>query len=224
MPLCLKFPTILKLFLKYNTALPSSDPVERLFTLGGQTLVPRRNTLTNAHLEWPLLLTANRLYFSYISALCWNIHAKIISGAGYLNCSGNQYISECWSNLPELSGLTLSGWQLKVQAQALITETLLYNICNSIVFEINCADEFKVINGFEVLLSSSALGRFLSWLVFERIFSSAIATSNGRQPSAPVSAVLISGWEDSPTVQLHMLEGITQILKHRKCYCLLEAR
>ena len=53
------YPTIKVLFQKHNTTLPSSAPVERLFSTGSIVLTARRARLSDALLEHLTLLKVN---------------------------------------------------------------------------------------------------------------------------------------------------------------------
>lgn len=49
-----------KMFIKYNTPLPSSASVERLFSCGGSVLTPQRGHLNDDTMEHQLLLKVNK--------------------------------------------------------------------------------------------------------------------------------------------------------------------
>ena len=48
--------TLRELFVKYNTAIPSSAAVERLFSLGKDVLKPKRSGLSDEHFEMLVVL------------------------------------------------------------------------------------------------------------------------------------------------------------------------
>ena len=68
----------LKLFRKFNTSLPSSAPVERMFNSAGGIFTKRRQSLTDEHFEMQLLLKINQnfwknwLWYSLQSSLVIN--------------------------------------------------------------------------------------------------------------------------------------------------------
>uniref|UniRef100_A0A9J8C1H8 BED-type domain-containing protein n=1 Tax=Cyprinus carpio carpio TaxID=630221 RepID=A0A9J8C1H8_CYPCA len=54
-----EFPGVKKIFIKFNTTLLSSAPVERLFSHGGNILTAKRSSLSDEHFEQVLLLRYN---------------------------------------------------------------------------------------------------------------------------------------------------------------------
>lgn len=54
-----RYPIIQELFLKYNTCLPSSAPVERLFSFAEIINAPRRHALSDSHFEQLVILKSN---------------------------------------------------------------------------------------------------------------------------------------------------------------------
>lgn len=57
-----RYPKLKRVFVKYNTPLPSSAPVERMFSYAGLVNAPRRSALTDEHFEELVLLKVNLNY------------------------------------------------------------------------------------------------------------------------------------------------------------------
>ena len=53
------YPFVKAVFIKFNTPLPSSAPVERIFNFGGMILQPKRKRITDANFERSMLLKLN---------------------------------------------------------------------------------------------------------------------------------------------------------------------
>lgn len=64
---CKYYDKLKPLFIKYNTSLPSSAPVERLFSGFKDILRAKRSNLTGEHFEEQLLLNVNESYINKLS-------------------------------------------------------------------------------------------------------------------------------------------------------------
>ena len=56
------YPIIKNVFLKYNSILTSSAPVERMFNIPTNVYKPKRNKLKDTNIELIVILKSNSLY------------------------------------------------------------------------------------------------------------------------------------------------------------------
>ena len=56
-----KYPLVKAVFIQYNTSLPSSVAVQRLFSVAGQIATAKQNQLSNSNFEKLLLLKTNEM-------------------------------------------------------------------------------------------------------------------------------------------------------------------
>ena len=58
------YPRIRRVFMKYNTPLPSSAPVERLFSFAGHIFAPKRGKMSDKMFEGLIFLKGNSSYMN----------------------------------------------------------------------------------------------------------------------------------------------------------------
>ena len=61
-------PVLIDLFVKYNTAIPSSATVERLFSIGKDILTPKRATLSDENFEKLMFMKGNQHHVAAMEA------------------------------------------------------------------------------------------------------------------------------------------------------------
>ena len=106
-----KYPNIKKLFMRYNTMLPSSAPVERLFSMAALVLTGKRANLSDTLLEHLILL---KIYRNL-----WNTYWIIFE----LFLNYFQFIFEFWINSNSIN--SLEKIEFKIESESWINSMLI---------------------------------------------------------------------------------------------------
>ena len=106
-----KYPNIKKLFMRYNTMLPSSAPVERLFSMAALVLTGKRANLSDTLLEHLILL---KIYRNL-----WNTYWIIFE----LFLNYFQFIFEFWINSNWIN--SFEKIELKIESESWINSMLI---------------------------------------------------------------------------------------------------